>query len=175
MAVLAPEAHIGRLAIEDVAEGSVASVRRTREHGEVAIDLLGEQHAVAVVRQEGVLAGESGFVVGRLGSEDDVGDLFDQFLEDVVGRDEIGLAVDFDDGGLVAFDLQTGQTFGGDSIGLLRVLGNAFSAIFDSNLTSLITGVILLTTGTGPIRGFATTWIIGIIVSFFNWFIADLI
>ena len=39
--------------------------------------------------------------------------------------------------------------------------GNAFSAIFDSNLTSLITGVILLTTGTGPIRGFATTWIIG--------------
>ena len=46
--------------------------------------------------------------------------------------------------------------------------GNAFSAIFDSNLTSLITGVILLTTGTGPIRGFATTWIIGIIVSFFT-------
>ena len=46
--------------------------------------------------------------------------------------------------------------------------GNAFSAIFDSNLTSLITGVILLTVGTGPIRGFATTWIIGIIVSFFT-------
>ena len=46
--------------------------------------------------------------------------------------------------------------------------GNAFSAIFDSNLTSLITGVILLTTGTGPIRGFATTWIIGIVVSFFT-------
>ena len=46
--------------------------------------------------------------------------------------------------------------------------GNAFSAIFDSNLTSLITGVILLVTGTGPVRGFATTWIIGIIVSFFT-------
>ncbi len=45
---------------------------------------------------------------------------------------------------------------------------NAFSAIFDSNLTSLITGVILLMTGTGPIRGFATTWIIGIICSFFT-------
>ena len=45
---------------------------------------------------------------------------------------------------------------------------NAFSAIFDSNLTSLITGVILLVTGTGPIRGFATTWIIGIICSFFT-------
>ena len=45
---------------------------------------------------------------------------------------------------------------------------NAFSAIFDSNLTSLITGIILLVTGTGPIRGFATTWIIGIICSFFT-------
>ncbi len=45
---------------------------------------------------------------------------------------------------------------------------NAFSAIFDSNLTSLITGIILLTIGTGPIKGFATTWIIGIICSFFT-------
>ena len=45
---------------------------------------------------------------------------------------------------------------------------NAFSAIFDSNLTSLITGVILLYFGTGPVKGFATTWIIGIVVSFFT-------
>ena len=45
---------------------------------------------------------------------------------------------------------------------------NAFSAIFDSNFTSLITGIILLVTGTGPIRGFATTWIIGIACSFFT-------
>ena len=45
---------------------------------------------------------------------------------------------------------------------------NAFSAIFDSNLTSIITGVILLVFGTGPIRGFATTWIIGICCSFFT-------
>jgi len=45
---------------------------------------------------------------------------------------------------------------------------NAFSAIFDSNLTSLLTGVILYVFGTGPIRGFATTWIIGIICSFFT-------
>ena len=45
---------------------------------------------------------------------------------------------------------------------------NAFSAIFDSNLTSLITGVILYVFGTGPIRGFATTWIIGIVISFFT-------
>ena len=45
---------------------------------------------------------------------------------------------------------------------------NAFSAIFDSNLTSVITGIILLVFGTGPIRGFATTWIIGIACSFFT-------
>ena len=45
---------------------------------------------------------------------------------------------------------------------------NAFSAIFDSNLTSIITGVILFNFGTGPIRGFATTLIIGILVSFFT-------
>ena len=45
---------------------------------------------------------------------------------------------------------------------------NAFSAIFDSNLTSIITGVILFVFGTGPIRGFATTMIIGLCCSFFT-------
>jgi SecD/SecF fusion protein len=45
---------------------------------------------------------------------------------------------------------------------------NAFSAIFDANLTSLITGIILYVFGTGPIRGFATTLIIGICISFFT-------
>lgn len=45
---------------------------------------------------------------------------------------------------------------------------NAFSAIFDSNLTSIITGIILLLFGTGPIKGFATTLIIGLICSFFT-------
>lgn len=45
---------------------------------------------------------------------------------------------------------------------------NAFSAIFDSNLTSVITGVILLFFGSGPIKGFATTLIIGIVCSFFT-------
>ena len=45
---------------------------------------------------------------------------------------------------------------------------NAFSAIFDSNVTSIITGVILFYFGTGPIRGFATTLIIGIFCSFFT-------
>ena len=56
----------------------------------------------------------------------------------------------------------------GMKVALKEGYGNAFSAIFDSNLTSLITGVILLVTGTGPIRGFATTWIIGIVISFFT-------
>ena len=46
--------------------------------------------------------------------------------------------------------------------------GNAFSAIFDSNLTSIITAVILYNFGTGPIRGFAMTLGIGICVSFFT-------
>ena len=45
---------------------------------------------------------------------------------------------------------------------------NAFSAIFDSNITSIITGIILFNFGTGPIRGFATTLIIGIACSFFT-------
>ena len=45
---------------------------------------------------------------------------------------------------------------------------NAFSAIFDSNITSILTGIILYVFGTGPIRGFATTQIIGIACSFFT-------
>lgn len=45
---------------------------------------------------------------------------------------------------------------------------NAFSAIFDGNLTSVITGVILLIFGSGPIKGFATTLIIGLVCSFFT-------
>ena len=44
---------------------------------------------------------------------------------------------------------------------------NAFSAIFDSNLTSVITAIILIAFGSGPIKGFATTLIIGIVCSFF--------
>ena len=51
---------------------------------------------------------------------------------------------------------------------LAQGYSNAFSAIFDSNLTSIITGVILYVFGTGPIRGFATTLIIGICCSFFT-------
>ena len=51
---------------------------------------------------------------------------------------------------------------------LKKGYSNAFSAIFDSNLTSIITGIILYVFGTGPIRGFATTLIIGIVCSFFT-------
>lgn len=43
---------------------------------------------------------------------------------------------------------------------------NAFSAIFDANLTTVITGIVLFVFGTGPIRGFATTLIIGLVASF---------
>ncbi|GAB6394868.1 MAG: protein translocase subunit SecDF [Bacteroidales bacterium] len=54
--------------------------------------------------------------------------------------------------------------------GLARAISdgysNAFSAIFDSNLTSIITGIVLFYFGTGPIRGFATTLIIGLCASF---------
>ncbi|MGL4412266.1 MAG: protein translocase subunit SecDF [Bacteroidales bacterium] len=45
---------------------------------------------------------------------------------------------------------------------------NAFSAIFDANLTSIITAIILFSFGTGPIKGFATTLIIGLVASFFT-------
>ena len=51
---------------------------------------------------------------------------------------------------------------------LQKGYSNAFSAIFDSNVTSLITGFILLFFGTGPVKGFAPTWIIGIFCSFFT-------
>jgi SecD/SecF fusion protein len=46
--------------------------------------------------------------------------------------------------------------------------GNAFSAIFDSNLTTIITMIILAFLGTGPIKGFAITTIVGICCSFFT-------
>jgi protein-export membrane protein SecD/preprotein translocase SecF subunit len=44
----------------------------------------------------------------------------------------------------------------------------AFVTILDSNLTTLITGLILFTVGTGPVRGFATTLCLGIVISMFT-------
>ncbi len=45
---------------------------------------------------------------------------------------------------------------------------NAFSAIIDANVTTFLTGLILFLFGTGPIKGFATTLMIGIATSFFS-------
>jgi SecD/SecF fusion protein len=45
---------------------------------------------------------------------------------------------------------------------------NAYSAIIDSNVTTLITGIILMVLGSGPILGFATTLVIGIVISMFT-------
>jgi preprotein translocase subunit SecD len=42
----------------------------------------------------------------------------------------------------------------------------AFSAIFDSNMTTAIAGVILLNYSSGPVYGFAVTLLIGIVVTF---------
>jgi len=47
-------------------------------------------------------------------------------------------------------------------------IGHALSAIIDSNVTTIITGVILAYFGTGPIKGFAVTEIIGVMTSFFT-------
>ena len=46
--------------------------------------------------------------------------------------------------------------------------GNALSAIVDSNVTTLITALVLFQFGTGPVRGFAVTLSIGIVASFFS-------
>ncbi|MDE6529075.1 MAG: MMPL family transporter, partial [Muribaculaceae bacterium] len=79
----------------------------------------------------------------------------------------LGMAVDAN---VLIFERAKEELRGGKSIRTAIADGysNAFSAIFDSNLTSIITGVILLFFGTGPIKGFATTLIIGIICSFFT-------
>ncbi|OUV74683.1 MAG: protein translocase subunit SecDF, partial [Flavobacteriales bacterium TMED123] len=45
---------------------------------------------------------------------------------------------------------------------------NAYNAIIDANVTTLLTGIVLYTFGTGPIKGFATTLIIGILTSLFS-------
>lgn len=46
--------------------------------------------------------------------------------------------------------------------------GRAFTAIFDSNLTTIITGVILFIVGTGPVRGFAIMLTAGVVLSMFT-------
>lgn len=79
----------------------------------------------------------------------------------------LGMAVDAN---VLIFERTKEELRAGKNIHQAIVDGysNAFSAIFDSNLTSIITAVILLLYGTGPIKGFATTLIIGIVCSFFT-------
>ena len=79
----------------------------------------------------------------------------------------LGMAVDAN---VLIYERTKEELKGGKSVqsALSDGYKNAFSAIFDSNFTSIITGIILFNFGTGPIRGFATTLIIGIICSFFT-------
>ncbi len=79
----------------------------------------------------------------------------------------LGMAVDAN---VLIYERTKEELASGKSISAAVSAGynNAFSAIFDSNLTSIITGIILFNFGTGPIRGFATTIIIGIVCSFFT-------
>ncbi len=56
----------------------------------------------------------------------------------------------------------------GMKVAISEGYSNAFSAIFDGNFTTMLTGIILFMFGSGPIRGFATTLMIGIATSFFT-------
>lgn len=79
----------------------------------------------------------------------------------------LGIAVDAN---VLIYERAKEELRGGKGIKASIIDGykNAFSAIFDSNITSVITGIILFVFGTGPIKGFATTLIIGIVMSFFT-------
>ncbi len=77
----------------------------------------------------------------------------------------LGMAVDAN---VLIFERIKEELRGGKSMSRAITDGysNAFSAIFDSNLTTIITGIVLFFFGTGPIKGFATTLIIGLVASF---------
>ena len=77
----------------------------------------------------------------------------------------LGMAVDAN---VLIYERTKEELRAGKSLGKSIADGysNAFSAIFDSNLTSIITGIVLFYFGTGPIRGFATTLIIGLFANF---------
>ena len=79
----------------------------------------------------------------------------------------LGMAVDAN---VLIYERTKEEMRGGKNIVAAVSAGysNAFSAIFDSNVTTILTGVILYNFGTGPIKGFATTLIIGIVCSFFT-------
>lgn len=61
-------------------------------------------------------------------------------------------------------ELRSGK---GISLAIKEGFSKAYSAIIDGNLTTIITGIVLFVFGNGPVQGFATTLIIGIVTSFF--------
>lgn len=79
----------------------------------------------------------------------------------------IGMAVDAN---VLIFERIREELSGGKSMRMAVADGfkNAYSSIIDANVTTLLTGIILYSFGTGPIRGFATTLIVGILCSLFS-------
>ena len=79
----------------------------------------------------------------------------------------MGMAVDAN---VIIFERIKEELRGGQGIyaAIKDGFSNAYSAIIDGNLTTIITGVVLFLFGTGPVKGFATTLIIGILTSAFT-------
>ena len=79
----------------------------------------------------------------------------------------LGMAVDAN---VIIYERVKEELRAGKGLGLAISEGykNAMSAIIDSNITTIITGIVLFVFGTGPVQGFATTLIIGIITSLFT-------
>ena len=79
----------------------------------------------------------------------------------------LGMAVDAN---VIIYERIKEELWGGKGLSAAITAGykNAMSAIIDSNITTIITGIVLFVFGTGPVQGFATTLIIGIITSLFT-------
>jgi SecD/SecF fusion protein len=79
----------------------------------------------------------------------------------------MGMALDTN---IIIYERVKEELRGGSSLSAAidKGYGRALSAIIDFNVTSLITGIVLFIFGTGPVQGFATTLIIGIVTSFFT-------
>jgi preprotein translocase subunit SecD len=79
----------------------------------------------------------------------------------------MGMAVDAN---VLIFERMREELRDGQSPGRAIELGfgRAFSAIMDSNVTAIITGIIMFWIGSGPVRGFAVTLLIGILTSMFT-------
>ncbi len=78
----------------------------------------------------------------------------------------MGMAVDAN---VIIYERIKEELCGGKGLSLAIKDGfsNAYSAIIDGNLTTIITGIVLFVFGTGPVQGFATTLVIGILTSLF--------